>query len=109
MIQHWLPPLSNSGGVELRTDLDYSLLGQVRQHCGRDNARWVLEVLLCGNGKARVTYTTRSGGKEVQRVGTAPLLQMWGKDLSPVRASSQRQTSETRGRVFHLAMGIIES
>ncbi|XP_035758959.1 katanin p60 ATPase-containing subunit A-like 2 isoform X4 [Egretta garzetta] len=29
MIQHWLPSLSNSGGVELRTDLDYSLLGQV--------------------------------------------------------------------------------
>ncbi|XP_009893062.1 PREDICTED: katanin p60 ATPase-containing subunit A-like 2 [Charadrius vociferus] len=28
MIQHWLPPRSNSGGVELRTDLDYSLLGQ---------------------------------------------------------------------------------
>ncbi|XP_032867062.1 katanin p60 ATPase-containing subunit A-like 2 isoform X2 [Tyto alba] len=28
MIQHWLPPLSNSGGVELRTDLEYSLLGQ---------------------------------------------------------------------------------
>ncbi|KFP91450.1 Katanin p60 ATPase-containing subunit A-like 2 [Apaloderma vittatum] len=28
MIQHWLPALSNSGGVELRTDLDYSLLGQ---------------------------------------------------------------------------------
>ncbi|NXK50105.1 KATL2 protein, partial [Chauna torquata] len=28
MIQHWLPPLSSSGGVELRTDLDYSLLGQ---------------------------------------------------------------------------------
>ncbi|XP_064295287.1 katanin p60 ATPase-containing subunit A-like 2 isoform X3 [Phalacrocorax carbo] len=28
MIQHWLPSLSNSGGVELRTDLDYSLLGQ---------------------------------------------------------------------------------
>ncbi|NXW49983.1 KATL2 protein, partial [Nyctiprogne leucopyga] len=28
MIQHWLPPQSNSGGVELRTDLDYSLLGQ---------------------------------------------------------------------------------
>ncbi|XP_074427234.1 katanin p60 ATPase-containing subunit A-like 2 isoform X2 [Larus michahellis] len=28
MIQHWLPPLSNSGGVELRTELDYSLLGQ---------------------------------------------------------------------------------
>uniref|UniRef100_A0A8C5TK87 Katanin p60 ATPase-containing subunit A-like 2 n=1 Tax=Malurus cyaneus samueli TaxID=2593467 RepID=A0A8C5TK87_9PASS len=28
MIQHWLPPVSNSGGVKLRTDLDYSLLGQ---------------------------------------------------------------------------------
>ncbi|NXX80217.1 KATL2 protein, partial [Urocolius indicus] len=28
MIQHWLPPLSNTGGVELRTDLDYSVLGQ---------------------------------------------------------------------------------
>ncbi|XP_025974586.1 katanin p60 ATPase-containing subunit A-like 2 isoform X2 [Dromaius novaehollandiae] len=28
MIQHWLPALSNSGGVELRTDLDYGLLGQ---------------------------------------------------------------------------------
>ncbi|KAM7076264.1 LOW QUALITY PROTEIN: katanin p60 ATPase-containing subunit A-like 2 [Ciconia maguari] len=28
MIQHWLPPLSNSRGVELRTDMDYSLLGQ---------------------------------------------------------------------------------
>ncbi|KAJ8286790.1 hypothetical protein GJAV_G00043310 [Gymnothorax javanicus] len=28
MITHWLPPLSNSGGVELRTELDYSLLGQ---------------------------------------------------------------------------------
>ncbi|XP_054253694.1 katanin p60 ATPase-containing subunit A-like 2 [Indicator indicator] len=28
MIQHWLPPLSSSGGVELRTDLDYSLLGE---------------------------------------------------------------------------------
>ncbi|XP_043370284.1 katanin p60 ATPase-containing subunit A-like 2 isoform X5 [Dermochelys coriacea] len=28
MIQHWLPPLSNSGGVELRTELEYSLLGQ---------------------------------------------------------------------------------
>ncbi|NXF40899.1 KATL2 protein, partial [Nyctibius bracteatus] len=28
MIQHWLPPLSNSGGAELRTDLDYDLLGQ---------------------------------------------------------------------------------
>ncbi|XP_023959154.2 katanin p60 ATPase-containing subunit A-like 2 isoform X7 [Chrysemys picta bellii] len=28
MIQHWLPPVSNSGGVELRTELEYSLLGQ---------------------------------------------------------------------------------
>uniref|UniRef100_A0A8D0FXP9 Katanin p60 ATPase-containing subunit A-like 2 n=1 Tax=Strix occidentalis caurina TaxID=311401 RepID=A0A8D0FXP9_STROC len=28
MIQHWLPSLSNSRGVELRTDLDYSLLGK---------------------------------------------------------------------------------
>ncbi|NWU87071.1 KATL2 protein, partial [Onychorhynchus coronatus] len=28
MIQHWLPPLSNSGGVRLRTELDYSLLSQ---------------------------------------------------------------------------------
>ncbi|KAG9353839.1 hypothetical protein JZ751_011963 [Albula glossodonta] len=28
MIAHWLPPLSNSGGVELRTHLDYSLLGR---------------------------------------------------------------------------------
>ncbi|NWQ68621.1 KATL2 protein, partial [Neopipo cinnamomea] len=28
MIQHWLPPLSNSGAVTLRTDLDYSLLSQ---------------------------------------------------------------------------------
>ncbi|GCB63525.1 hypothetical protein scyTo_0007395 [Scyliorhinus torazame] len=28
MILHWLPPLSNSGGVELRTELDYSLLGE---------------------------------------------------------------------------------
>ncbi|XP_025942232.1 katanin p60 ATPase-containing subunit A-like 2 isoform X3 [Apteryx rowi] len=28
MIRHWLPALSNSGGVELRTELDYGLLGQ---------------------------------------------------------------------------------
>ncbi|XP_071436075.1 katanin p60 ATPase-containing subunit A-like 2 isoform X2 [Pithys albifrons albifrons] len=28
MIQHWLPPLSNTRGVKLRTDLDYSLLSQ---------------------------------------------------------------------------------
>lgn len=51
MIQHWLPPLSKSGGVELRTDLDYSLLGQVRQNCSGDNARLVLEVFLGGNRK----------------------------------------------------------
>lgn len=30
MIAHWLPPLSNSGGVDLRTQLDYRALGQVR-------------------------------------------------------------------------------
>lgn len=29
MIQHWLPPVSNSSGVKLRTELDYSLLSQV--------------------------------------------------------------------------------
>ncbi|XP_053557060.1 katanin p60 ATPase-containing subunit A-like 2 [Bombina bombina] len=28
MIQHWLPPVSNSGGVELRTDLEYTKLGE---------------------------------------------------------------------------------
>ncbi|NXD10528.1 KATL2 protein, partial [Nothocercus nigrocapillus] len=28
MIQHWLPPLSNNQGAELRTELDYGLLGQ---------------------------------------------------------------------------------
>ncbi|XP_075696916.1 katanin p60 ATPase-containing subunit A-like 2 isoform X2 [Rhinoderma darwinii] len=28
MIQHWLPPVSNSGGVELRTELEYSTLGE---------------------------------------------------------------------------------
>ncbi|XP_063309938.1 katanin p60 ATPase-containing subunit A-like 2 isoform X3 [Pelobates fuscus] len=28
MIQHWLPPVSNSGGVELRTNLDYNALGE---------------------------------------------------------------------------------
>ncbi|XP_010079565.1 PREDICTED: katanin p60 ATPase-containing subunit A-like 2 isoform X1 [Pterocles gutturalis] len=31
MIQHWLPPRSNSRGVELRTDLDYGLLGQATE------------------------------------------------------------------------------
>ncbi|KAG9471940.1 hypothetical protein GDO78_022078 [Eleutherodactylus coqui] len=28
MIQHWLPPVSNTGGVELRTELEYSVLGE---------------------------------------------------------------------------------
>ncbi|XP_063814695.1 katanin p60 ATPase-containing subunit A-like 2 isoform X1 [Pseudophryne corroboree] len=28
MIQHWLPPVSNSGGVERRTQLEYSVLGE---------------------------------------------------------------------------------
>ncbi|XP_025027380.1 katanin p60 ATPase-containing subunit A-like 2 isoform X2 [Python bivittatus] len=28
MVQHWLPPVSNSGGVELRTELNYALLCQ---------------------------------------------------------------------------------
>ncbi|KAL8204251.1 UNVERIFIED_CONTAM: Katanin p60 ATPase-containing subunit A-like 2 [Gekko kuhli] len=28
MVQHWLPPVSNGGGVELRTDLDYAALSQ---------------------------------------------------------------------------------
>ncbi|XP_029436370.1 katanin p60 ATPase-containing subunit A-like 2 isoform X2 [Rhinatrema bivittatum] len=28
MIRHWLPPVSNTGGVELRTELEYSLLGE---------------------------------------------------------------------------------
>lgn len=29
MIQHWLPPLSNTGGVDLHTDLHYDTLAQV--------------------------------------------------------------------------------
>ncbi|XP_073536646.1 katanin p60 ATPase-containing subunit A-like 2 isoform X2 [Phyllobates terribilis] len=28
MIQQWLPPVNNSGGVELRTELEYSMLGE---------------------------------------------------------------------------------
>ncbi|XP_077319153.1 katanin p60 ATPase-containing subunit A-like 2 [Lithobates pipiens] len=28
MIRHWLPPVSNTGGVELRTELQYSTLGE---------------------------------------------------------------------------------
>lgn len=31
MISHWLPPVSNTGGVELRTELDYDSLAQVRE------------------------------------------------------------------------------
>uniref|UniRef100_A0A672J1S8 Katanin p60 ATPase-containing subunit A-like 2 n=1 Tax=Salarias fasciatus TaxID=181472 RepID=A0A672J1S8_SALFA len=31
MISHWLPPVSSPGGVELRTDLDYQLLSEVRR------------------------------------------------------------------------------
>lgn len=30
MISHWLPPLSATGGVELRTELDYEALAAVR-------------------------------------------------------------------------------
>lgn len=30
MISHWLPPLSCTGGVELRTVLDYEALAKVR-------------------------------------------------------------------------------
>lgn len=30
MISHWLPPVSATGGVELRTQLDYETLAQVR-------------------------------------------------------------------------------
>uniref|UniRef100_A0A665U478 Katanin p60 ATPase-containing subunit A-like 2 n=1 Tax=Echeneis naucrates TaxID=173247 RepID=A0A665U478_ECHNA len=29
MISHWLPPLTSTGGVELRTDLDYETLAEV--------------------------------------------------------------------------------
>ncbi|XP_026798557.3 katanin p60 ATPase-containing subunit A-like 2 isoform X1 [Pangasianodon hypophthalmus] len=28
MINHWLPPISNTGGVELRTELDYDVLAE---------------------------------------------------------------------------------
>uniref|UniRef100_A0A672P273 Katanin p60 subunit A-like 2 n=1 Tax=Sinocyclocheilus grahami TaxID=75366 RepID=A0A672P273_SINGR len=31
MISHWLPPVSNTGGVELRTELNYDSLAQVRE------------------------------------------------------------------------------
>uniref|UniRef100_UPI00398EA69F katanin p60 ATPase-containing subunit A-like 2 isoform X4 n=1 Tax=Pristiophorus japonicus TaxID=55135 RepID=UPI00398EA69F len=41
MIVHWLPPVSNSGGVELRTELDYSLLGE------GDDRRGLLHYLPC--------------------------------------------------------------
>ncbi|KAI1240270.1 hypothetical protein IHE44_0011729 [Lamprotornis superbus] len=40
MIQHWLPPLSSSGGVKLRTDLDYSLLSQVGSAAAAPGPRW---------------------------------------------------------------------
>lgn len=30
MINHWLPPISNTGGVELRTELAYDVLAEVR-------------------------------------------------------------------------------
>lgn len=30
MISHWLPPHSSRGGLELRTELDYEALAQVR-------------------------------------------------------------------------------
>lgn len=29
MISHWLPPLGSTGGVELRTELDYDALAKV--------------------------------------------------------------------------------
>ncbi len=29
MISHWLPPLSSTGGVELKTELDYETLAKV--------------------------------------------------------------------------------
>lgn len=29
MISHWLPPLSSTGGMELRTSLDYKMLAEV--------------------------------------------------------------------------------
>lgn len=51
MIQHWLPPLSSSGGVELRTDLDYGLLGQVGLRCSGDKGLLVLEGFLGGSHK----------------------------------------------------------
>ncbi|XP_043937804.1 katanin p60 ATPase-containing subunit A-like 2 isoform X1 [Protopterus annectens] len=31
MIQHWLPPVSNSGAVELRTELDYAILADATE------------------------------------------------------------------------------
>lgn len=53
MIQHWLPNLSSSGGVELRTDLDYGLLSQVGLRCSGDNGHLVLEGFLGGSCKQK--------------------------------------------------------
>uniref|UniRef100_A0A673M7Z8 Katanin p60 ATPase-containing subunit A-like 2 n=1 Tax=Sinocyclocheilus rhinocerous TaxID=307959 RepID=A0A673M7Z8_9TELE len=36
MISHWLPPVSNTGGVELRTELDYDSLAQTGGYSGSD-------------------------------------------------------------------------
>ncbi|KAM3600575.1 uncharacterized protein V6R79_025311 [Siganus canaliculatus] len=37
MISHWLPPLTSSGGVELRTDLDYETLAEgIEGYSGSD-------------------------------------------------------------------------
>ncbi|KAH0627803.1 hypothetical protein JD844_008217, partial [Phrynosoma platyrhinos] len=39
MVQHWLPPVSNSGGVPLKTELNYALLSQARRRsCGCTSA-----------------------------------------------------------------------
>lgn len=34
MISHWLPPVSNTSAVELRTELDYNMLAQVKLEDG---------------------------------------------------------------------------
>lgn len=35
MIRHWLPPMSQSTALELRTELEYSVLSQVSYPAGR--------------------------------------------------------------------------
>lgn len=35
MIHHWLPPVSRSSALELRADLEYSLLSRVSRRGGR--------------------------------------------------------------------------